>query len=332
MLMMCLVLCTSCSTPSNKKSPKINITPEEHVWLEKFFRYFMFHDTAIYTLLGSKPLTEMTLCYEELPKEILREKERESYVYFQLNKKNKKDMEFYKKLTKEEKEEKAYLIRDKDFIYDINELWEKWEKIQHRFPIKKKYLLIKKLRPSYHISQRSSENSETIYDIYLVNVHNTALVIQENYDLFKKMVGFDFDPLEIVFELENEKSDFWDVHNGKDPWRYCIQWGLLYGFDKNNSYSYMWKGRHFKLDCSEKELNWSNSVETWSSCPDRPCVSDRKAFSISNFPLPAFKTFFETDPVIEKYKNERKKIKQLYKRKDFVTFTLEQLTDPLDNP
>jgi hypothetical protein len=92
-----------------------------------------------------------------------------------------------------EKEEKAYLIYEKDFIYHIEDLWDKWEKIQCRFPLKKRFLLVKK--------EWSTDNwkevfpkCKAVYDVFLVDVLKTAIVIRENYDLFKEAVGYDFDP------------------------------------------------------------------------------------------------------------------------------------------
>ena len=236
-LMMFLMLLVSCSTSFSKKSKKFDLTEEEYMHLEKLFRYFMLHETAIYTLAGSKPLTVMPLFYEDMPEELLREKEREKYAYFLLNRNNKKDMEFYEKLSPLEKEEKAYLIAEKDFIYPIENLWDKWEKIQSRFPINKKFLLVKK-EWSTDSWKTIFPRCKAVYDVFLVNVLKTAFVIQENYELFKNAVGYDFDPLEVVFELENESSRFWDQLRGEDGWKHATLWGLLYGFGKENAFSY----------------------------------------------------------------------------------------------
>ena len=326
-LIMLLILFTTCSSPSQKPH-QWNLTKEEHAWLEKFFRYFMLHETAIYTLAGSKPLTEMTLLYEGTLKEQLREEKREDHAYFLLNRGNERDMEFYEKLSSLEKEEKAYLIDEKDFIHNIEELWDQWEKIQYRFPIQKRFLLVKKERPKEDWKELFP-TCTAIYDVFLVNVPKTALVIQENYELFRRAVGYDFDPLEIVFDLENKNSKFWDKITGKEAWKYSYLWGLLYGFGKENTFLHFWKNRHIREPC-EKEKLLSTNLQTWSSCKDRPSFIDKNAFTISLFPIPLFKSFSPEDPIVAKYEMERKKIQHLYKGKDFVTFTLELLTDVTD--
>lgn len=321
-------LFSSCSSPNSERS-KVTISKEEHQWLEKFFRYFMFYDNAIYTLAGSKPLTDMIIVYYDLPEESLREQEQErkERQYFLLNCDNKKDMEFYKKLSSEEKKEKAYLIKDRDFIYNIDELWDKWEKIKSRFSLKKDFLLVKK-EISAEKFKKIDPFCKAIYEVFFVNVRRTAFVIQENYDLFRQAVGYDFDPLTIVFELENESSSFWDKIRGEDAWRYSVLWGLLFGFGKENSFSHIWVSRKIKnLHLSEKEKEWADSLLTWRSCQDEPSFSDKNAFSISNFSIPAFKSFTQKDPVVLKYEREREEIKQLYKGKDFVSFTLKLLTE-----
>lgn len=331
-LVMVFMLFTGCSAPHSEKSKKFDLTVEEHLWLEKFFRYFMLHETAIYTLVGSKPLTEMSLFYEDMPEEQLREEERMERIYFLLNRDDEKDMKFYEKLSPIEKEEKAYLIREKDFIYHIEDLWDKWEKIQTRFPLKKRFLLVKR-EWSGDSWKEVFPRCKAIYDIFLVDVLKTAFVIQENYQLFRQAVGYDFDPLEIVFELENKNSNFWDKLRGKESWRYATLWGLLYGFGKENSFSYTWKGRHIKEPYrTEKEKLLAGSFKSQSSCKNRPSRSDKGAFTISNFTIPIFKSFIENDPVVTQYEVEKEKIKQLYKGKDFVTFTLELLTELPNGP
>lgn len=301
-----------------------NLSEENHSWLEKFLRYFMFYENGIYTLLGSKPLTSMIIFINDLPEDQLREKEREQRVYFLLNSDNKKDIEFYNRLSSDEKEKKAHLIRDRDFIYNINDLWEKWEKT--RFFINKNFLLVKKIRAAKNWEKL--ESCKKVYDIFFVNVHKTALVIQENYDLFRQVVGYDFDPLKLVFELENEKSPFWDKIMGDDSWKYSVLWGLLFGFGKENSFSYLWASRHIRgMNLTQQENQWSLTLPSWSSCNNYPSVSDKNAFSIFNFSIPLFKSFIENDPIVLKYEKEKEEIKKMYKGKDFVSYTLEFLCE-----
>lgn len=59
-------------------------------------------------------------------------------------------------------------------------------------------------------------------------------------------------------------------------------------------------------------------------------MTDKNAFTLSNFTIPVFNSFTENDPFVAKYEAERENIRQLYKGKDFVTWTLELLTEVPD--
>lgn len=324
-VLLCLIVCVGCSSPSFEKLNRLGVTAEEYVCLEKFFRYFMLHETAIYTLLGSKPMTEVGLFYEKLRVDELSDEQRGELVYFLLNKDCKRDRDFYHRLPPLE-QEKAYLISEKEFIYPIEDLWDQWEKIQHRFPVKKQFLLIKKEWLTDW--QTDFPSCKGVYDVIFVNVLKTALVIQENYELFKQAVGYDFDALEVVFELENAHSQFWDVLRGDAAYQYATLWGLLFGFGKENALCYTWRGRHLKdLDRHAKEKDWTASVTRNGSCKDRPCPTEKGAFTLEKFPIPAFMSFVKDDPMIAKYEAERENIRKLYQGKDFVEYTLELLTD-----
>lgn len=288
----------------------------------------MLHETAIYTLAGSKPLTVMPLFYESVPEELLREREKEERIYFLLNRNREKDRAFYDSLSPIERKEKAYLIEDRDFIYSIEDLWDKWEKIQSRFPISKRFLLVKK-KWGGESWKEIFPNCKAVYDVFFVDILKSALVIQENYGLFRQTVGYDFDPLEVVFELENAHSDFWDKLRGEEGWRYAPLWGLLYGFGRENAFSYTWKGRNKKEpDRSEKERLWSASLQPHLSCKNRPAIAEKNAFTIAHFSIPIFKSFTDNDPVVAQYETERERIQQIYKGKDFVACTLELLAEP----
>ena len=292
---------------------KFNISSEEYTWLEKFFRKFMLEESAIYTLAGTKPLTEIHVYY----KDQITDEDRRNLYYILLNCNNKKDMIFYRTLSNEGKK-KSILIPDKHFIYKIDELWDKWEKIQHRFPLSKKFLLVKHERSLEEV-QTFDPKCKKFYDVFLINIYQTALILQKHYNLFKQAVGYDFDPLSIVFDLEKEHSDFWN--RIKDS-KHCILWGLLYGFGEKNSYGFLWKWRHIKNEqLHNKEKEFSKTIKQYSSVNDRMFL-----YSIKDFPIPSFASYSDNDPVVAKYKMERKKIQRLYKRKDFVDFTLQLLT------
>lgn len=327
-LLILSIFFASCVQQTNKRNKQFDLTEEEYLFLEKFFRSFMLREIAIYTLVGSKPLTTMILSYKKESAK-LNEQNKNEYIYFLLNKNNKKDMKFYENLSSFEKKEKTFLVEDKNFIYDIEDLWDKWEKIQHRFNIKKHFLLVKKERPESEWKDIFPDTA-AMYDVFFVDVFKTANIIQDNYELFKQAVGYDFDPFKVVLELQNNSSKFWDIIGGKDPWKYSYLWGLLFGFGKKNSFYNYWNSRHYRdSNCEEKEKLVATSIKKWSSCKykHRPSFSDPDAYTISNFTIPLFCSYTEKDPVVIQYEKEKKSIKKLYKGKDFVNFTLELLTE-----
>lgn len=319
---------TSCVQQTNKRNEQFDLTDEEYLFLEKFFRSFMLYETAIYTLVGSKPLTSIILSYKKESAK-LNEENKNECIYFLLNKSNKKDMKFYENLSSLEKKEKAFLVEDKNFIYDIEDLWDKWEKIQHRFNMKKQFLLVKRERPESRWKDVFPDTA-AMYDVFFVDVFKTANIIQENYELFKQAVEYDFDPFKVVLELEDKSSKFWDKIRGKDPWKYSYLWGLLYGFGKKNSFYHYWNSRHYRdSNCEEKEKLVATSIKKWSSCKykHRPSFCDSDAYTISNFTIPIFVSYTKEDPIVSQYEKEKEDIKKLYKGKDFVRFTLELLTE-----
>jgi len=304
----------------HSKAGKLSaLSKEERVWMEKFLRNFLFEEDAIYTLTGSKPMTSFSICRYPPSEE---KEDMELGVYFCLNKGDLQDRLLYRTLSTEQKKY-VTLVEERDWIYPMSKLWEQWEEIQERFPINKRFLLVKK---EYFEEQLKKYQCVSGAEIYFIDVFHTALIIQENYPLFKEAVGFEFDPLEIVLDFEKDTAHFWSaIHSAK----YSYLWGLLYGFGKANSFAFYWKNRHMgNLDRHREEKVVSSSIIKKSSSQDRPIMSAPDAFSIRHFFIPTFASFAEDDPIVSKYKKEREKIKKMYKNRDFIDFTLELLTEP----
>ena len=87
-------------------------------------------------------------------------------------------------------------------------------------------------------------------------------------------------------------------------------WGLLFGFGKTNSYLFHWKYFDHPKSCEE----FCNDIPSLTSNPQ---LKGRIKFTINNFELPSFVSFNEIDDVVDHYKEERIKIKNIYKNKDF---------------
>jgi len=166
----------------------------------------------------------------------------------------------------------------------------------------KKYLLVKKERPIEDV-QKLDPSIEKMIDVTFVNIFETALTIQENYDLFKRAVGFDFDPLQVVFDLEDESSEFWNKIKGCE---HSYLWGLLYGFGEKNTWGYFWKGRHIiNAQTHAKEIGFADTISKQFRCKKMPSPTEKNAFSVSKFPLPPFASFSKRDPIVTQYEKER---------------------------
>lgn len=248
--------------------------------MESFFVDILFQDPGIYTLWGDKPMTHIPVWY---------------FTDEQMT-------AYYESLSEEEKKDVIVSIRS----YDLPENWEKWEKIRSRFPIHKYLLFIK------HSPEVPGEPKYA--SIYFINILESALVVQEHYDLFKKKLGHDFDPLDMILLAENDDSEFWKTVNDDS-----LLFGLLCGFGERNSSCFHWKYG----DQSDRSKDFTQTLKSHSS--NGNYVLDLK---LSNFTVPAFASFSEKgeDPVIKKYEDERKNIQKIYKGKNFLDLTLQRLT------
>ncbi len=255
------------------------VSAEERLWMTKLFDNILFWEHGIYTLWGSKPITEIVLSH---------------YTNDELAQ--------IEKTASLNPSNNGYLVEG-----DLEENWGKWEAVQSRFPMKR-YLLFK--------SHDSVDGRHSF--VYFVNILKTATVIQENYDLFSKAVGFDFHPLEVVLEMPNHESMFWNrLNNSCDS---PMLWGILFGFGRQNSHCFYWK--HF--DCPKIGERFFDQFPGQFSNPE-PTGMIR--ISAQNFTLPTFVSFSDEDEVLERYKIERKKILQIYLKGDRLDITLQKLTN-----
>jgi hypothetical protein len=254
------------------------ITLDERAWMEKFFDDLLFVEGGVYTLWGSKPITEIVLYHH-----------------------SQEEIDEMQRVAPEENLENCYIVKN----YDLPENWERWEKISSRFPLPK-YLLFR----SHYTEDRK------ISFIYFVNILRTASVIEENYEIFQRAVGFDFHPLEVVLEMPNQDSIFWKKIRSapKSP----VLWGLLFGYGKANAYAFYWK--HF--DSPACETFFSKFPNQFShSGPN-----GKTEISFKNFEIPAFASFGEEDEMVIQYEKERQKIHKIYRGRDHLDLTLQKLT------
>lgn len=198
----------------------------------------------------------------------------------------------YDQLSEEEKSQVTIIEN-----YDLPSNWKKWEIFQKDLNIHQFALFL-----------RETDNPKAP-EICFVNLLQTALTLEDHHEIFTKTLGFNFESDQVVSEIQDPHSIFWNKVL-QEP----LLLGILYGFGKHNSLSFHWK--HIKEGRINHALNF--------------IFSDARKLghtNLENFPLPIFASFINNDPIIEKYENERRMIKNHYKGKDFVQLTLEKLQE-----
>jgi len=272
-----LLFLTSCTNePPAQQKTLYDLSAEEQQWLTKFFNDIMLEHSAIYTLWGSKPVTEIVIEHHS---------EKEMKAYFD-------------SLSEEEKKNR-WIVND----YDLAENWEKWKQIRQLFPIKR-----------YLFFQSEWRRSPDATFVYFVDILKTAITIEENYSLFRKQVGFDFDPTRVVFEMTTNDSIFWKKIDGNS-----LLWGILFGYGKENAYAFHWK--YYEHAANADTFFNSIKHEFSESVP----FGELK-IGLDNFEIPSFVSFNDNDETIQKYQIEREKIRNQYKNEQFLDLTLKRLT------
>ncbi len=204
----------------------------------------------------------------------------------------------------------------KNSLHSLETGWEAWDKIKPF--INRRYILT---RRGFTVMIDESKKLE-LQLIVLADAKKTASMLKKHYDFFKSFIGSDFDPHQLVFELENPHSLFWNqifdlenqspkgIFNGNKA---C---GLLFGFGLLNSTRFALEANVNKNlfrkgslhNYGEKNLIWANFFY-------------ERGFN--TFLIPGF-IAFDGDTTIKKYKKERKKIQSIYKGRDFLKVTLQK--------
>jgi len=285
LLISTLISTFSCSNQKNEEKKRWN----------EFYIRFLFIEGASFTLYGSKPITEIILDHRTKEE---KEAERNQNIS-NLSKKKRKELE-------------SQGLKWNP-VYDFEESWIIWEKnLKNDFI--KDYIFI-------HFPL----NVNGFDFVFFVNIIETAKILQKHYILFSKYVGFDFDPLEIVFDISNTESNFWNkIFNVKnhDQEKICLI-GILFGYGLENSYSYsliFHKNNEGKI--GEFVSNFLNRVIKLEA-PEN--LTKIRFVSTSNFPIPGFKSFINPDPKVEQYQKEKESIKHLYKDQDIEATTMKKL-------
>lgn len=246
------------------------------MWLKEFFRDLLFKDPGAFTLYGTKPVTIYNYC------------------------------KFAPVLTEDEK---AQVLKDhpeaRKRKYDFEKNYDKWIQSKNRFPIRE-----------YLFGSFPGSTPDEFDIVLFVNIEMTLRTLINHYENFRRVLSYDFDPFQVVFEVENRNSVFWNSVL-KDH----ALTGILIGFGVDNSWFFKWSLEH------AKEQNKKGAfLESLPSAFDTD--EDIENYGPQHFNLPIFKLYglHPDHGLVQQYTNEREKIYGLYKSEDEVDLALNWLT------
>lgn len=170
--------------------------------MEKFFVDFFLEGSAIYTLFGTKPMSQITIV-----KATEEEWIESAAPYLQTE-------------SEEQKNEIVRKIRQHYQNYDLPKNWEKWMACQ------------KKCTHSLFLfAKRPVPDNKTLFSAYIINVPEVAWTLQKHYLLFSRELKMDFDPVDAALAFEEPDSIFWE----KVFANHLLQ-GILHGYGERNAY------------------------------------------------------------------------------------------------
>lgn len=265
-------------------SAEYAITEEERAWLKEFFHDLLFEDCGAYVLYGTKPVS---LSCIQPP--LMDEEEAQLQAW----------------LDSLPPEKKARMSSRERF--DFYENFHKWEKIKHRFPIRQ-----------YLFGKFPSHKYEEDEFLLLINIETTLRTLLEYYDDFRRELGFEFDPFQVVFDVENKDSKFWTGVLSKSP----VSLGILLGYGQDNAWFFAWQNKFLKTQGPKGDFIRFLPRQAYEEL-------DNLHPNPQNPWLPIFVSYglYPNDTALfEQYQRDRDKIRALYKGRDEVDVALEWLT------
>lgn len=202
-------------------------------------------------------------------------------------------------------------------MLNFSENWNIWEDLKNQYSTPR-FLLFQRNSPSFSPAEKS---------VFLVNIAATIETLQKYYQKFRTAAGEDFDPLDIVFEIQDNHSLFWNKILARED-----LFGILLGFGEQNAWFFVrvkaWQDKNHHQSGQKDSFLASLSMQT-------PGSNSLSPYDPS-FPLPGFICYAEEESfrLVRQYERERNMIKKIYRGKDIVQTTLNRLTskDLPDDP
>lgn len=220
--------------------------------------------------------------------------------------------EVFSHIPEEEKREFLSFSSHSIIKNELNffENWNVWKGLKDQYPMTR-FLLIERKPPSFSTGESS---------VFLVNIAATACVLEKHYQKFRAAVVEDFDPLDIVFEIQDNHSLLWNTILGREDLL-----GILLGYGEENAWLFV---KIKKWEEQSSDLRGSQKTSFLRSLSMQTPGSNALSSFDPLWPLPCFGCYATTESsdLIKKYEHERRAIKKIYRGKDFVQVTLDRLT------
>jgi hypothetical protein len=165
------------------------------------------------------------------------------------------------------------------------------------------------LDSKFRIFSRKSPFGEEDIGIF-VNIPNLVYLLHRYQSEFSKRTQIEYEPSEIVLQLEDDISIFWEK-----VFQDHFLSGLIYGYGERSSYLYTWSGNHLTTVHKERRCFFSNDAQL-KRVASFIVKSDIKP---SDLPLPEFFHFGVSDPMKLGYELEKEKIIKCFQDKDFTS-------------
>ena len=278
-----------------------------------FLENLMVREGGLFTLLGSKPVTEFDIqsVVEESEQDLI--ESYENLRSFLEKTENEKGFPEKEKTAINEhgvtlpsfKDYKSQYEKHKEMLasLDKKKLWEDW--------IKKN----KTLDPKFLIFSRVSPYAEEDMGLF-VNIPNLVYTLHHYYEIFSTRTQIEFDPSFEASQIIDSQSIFWDK-----IFKDHFLTGLIFGYGERSAFLYDWSNKHLSTVEIEKRFFFNNDAKI----SQRLHLQNKSNISPSDLPLPTFFHFGICDPTELKYKAEKKEIAAFFQAENYIAIILELL-------
>lgn len=277
-----------------------------------FLENLMIRDGGLYTLLGSKPMTEfdITDTLDKTEQEIAQSYEELKTAIKEQALKSEKSSDCPTIPTFEEYVKKCKLQREELKFGDCKILWDTWSKIYGTIST-----------PTYRVIAWEGDFTVGLF----IHVPYLTHILKKYYKEFSQITETQFDVDTILDSIEDKNSVFWN----KVLTNHYLH-GLLLGYGERNAYLFNWV-RKEALPLESVSILRFPELSRLNQYAKQTL---KKKISIEDLPIPYFVSFEINDEEVERYSKEREKIINFMKDKDLTSFVLECLlpvlhTDPV---